>query len=205
MLYQFKELTVEYQYNPKLKHSYIQIKRDSTLKTSIVVKTALKSMEQIDKMLLEREAWIRKQLQSITTTSSLNPVENDKYLLFGNYHDNYSKNFTSYNQLELFYKEKAKKYLTLTMQKYANIMNVNYNELKFRKMKSRWGSCNSNGVITLNTHLIKLKKELIAYVIVHELAHLVHMNHSRSFHKLVEQYLPDSKKLRVELKKIILN
>jgi len=81
-------------------------------------------------------------------------------------------------------------------------MGLSYTEIKFRKMKSRWGSCSSKKTITLNTELMKVKKELIDYVLVHELAHLKHMNHSKEFHSLVENYLSDSKVLRKELKNI---
>ena len=81
-------------------------------------------------------------------------------------------------------------------------MGLDYSEIKYRKMKSRWGSCSSKRVLTFNTELIKINKELIDYVIVHELAHIKHMNHSKQFHALVEKYLPDSKYLRKELKNI---
>ena len=64
------------------------------------------------------------------------------------------------------------------------------------------GSCNSKKVLTFNTELIKIKKELIDYVVVHELAHIQHMNHSRKFHDLVDKYLPDSKSYRKKLKNI---
>ncbi len=79
-------------------------------------------------------------------------------------------------------------------------MELDYREVKFRKMKSRWGSCSSLRVITFNSELIKVKKELIDYVVVHELAHLVHMNHSKNFHALVDKYISNSKEIRKELK-----
>ena len=101
-----------------------------------------------------------------------------------------------------FYKQYAKNYLVLRLDYYANIMNLKYKEVKFRKMKSRWGSCSSKGVITLNTQLIKIDKDLIDYIVVHELAHLIHMNHSRKFHDLVEIYMPGSKYLNNRLKNI---
>ncbi len=101
-----------------------------------------------------------------------------------------------------FYKFYAKKYLIPRVNHFSNIMDLNYEEIKFRKMKSRWGSCSSVGVITLNTELLKINKELIDYIIVHELAHLTHMNHSKKFHSLVDQYIPDSKMLNQKLKTI---
>ena len=101
-----------------------------------------------------------------------------------------------------FYKFYAKKYLIPRVDYFSNIMELNYSEIKFRKMKSRWGSCNIRGVITLNSQLIKIDKKLIDYIIVHELAHLTHMNHSKKFHSLVEVYLPDAKKLNRELKAV---
>ena len=84
-------------------------------------------------------------------------------------------------------------------------MGLEYNSIKYRKMKRRWGSCSSKKVLTFNTELMKLKKELIDYVVVHELAHLKHMNHSKQFHALVDRYLPSSKVYNAELKTINLS
>ena len=64
-------------------------------------------------------------------------------------------------------------------------------ELKFRAMRSRWGSCAAHGGITLNTCLLRASLPVIDYVIVHELAHLTHFDHSPRFHALVGAVLPD--------------
>lgn len=71
--------------------------------------------------------------------------------------------------------------------------------LRFYKMKRRWGSCSSKGVITLNTELIKKAPELIDYVILHELCHLKIPAHNKAFYVLLESVLPDWKSRRREL------
>jgi predicted metal-dependent hydrolase len=75
-----------------------------------------------------------------------------------------------------------------------------YSKLQIRRLTSRWGSCSIHGVITLNFFLIQLPWRLIDYVIVHELAHTQHLNHSREFWEAVEAILPDAKQRRKEIK-----
>ncbi len=73
--------------------------------------------------------------------------------------------------------------------------------LRTRKMKSRWGVCNKGSMtVTLNTLLIHKKVSLIDYVIVHELSHWDHMDHSPAFWREVEKHYPDYKKARKELR-----
>lgn len=72
-------------------------------------------------------------------------------------------------------------------------------QLRQRKMKSRWGSCSSKGVITLNTELIKYPVALIDYVIAHELCHLLEFNHSPRFYELMSFVMPDWKRRKTEL------
>lgn len=71
---------------------------------------------------------------------------------------------------------------------------IAYPEIKFRKMKARWGSCHSNsGKVVFNTELVHKSEGFCRYVIVHELAHFVHPNHSADFYRLVEEIMPDYK------------
>lgn len=73
--------------------------------------------------------------------------------------------------------------------------------VKIRKMKTRWGVCNKKTMaITLNSELIKYDPICLDYVIVHELSHFIHFNHSKDFWNLVSKYCPDYKQIRKQLK-----
>ena len=78
--------------------------------------------------------------------------------------------------------------------------NIPYPKLKIRNMKTRWGVCNrSNFTVTLNSKLIRYSLEKLDYVIIHELSHFVHFNHSSAFWKIVSKYCPNYKMLRKQL------
>ncbi len=84
----------------------------------------------------------------------------------------------------------------------AFIYDIPYPSLTIRKMKTRWGVCNTRAHrVTLNLELIKKDPIYLDYVIVHELSHLIHPNHSKDFWQCVEDNFPDYKKIRKELKK----
>lgn len=79
--------------------------------------------------------------------------------------------------------------------------NIPYPRLRIRSMKTRWGVCNrKNLVVTINSKLIKETIDKIDYVIIHELSHLVHFNHSRNFWEVVEKYCPKYKRIRKDLR-----
>lgn len=74
-------------------------------------------------------------------------------------------------------------------------------KLRIRKMKTRWGVCNTKDkIITLNSELLKKDIALIDYVVVHEMAHFYEGNHSKNFWKIVESVIPDYKERRKKLK-----
>jgi hypothetical protein len=74
------------------------------------------------------------------------------------------------------------------------------NRVFVKNLKSRWGSCSSNSNINLNLHLMILPDELIDYVIFHELAHLVHQNHSKDFWSFLNQFVNNAKSVDKQLK-----
>jgi predicted metal-dependent hydrolase len=104
------------------------------------------------------------------------------------------------NALILWYKEQAKTIITQRIKKLADEMQLNPVKITIRQQKTRWGSCSSKGNININWKLVMMPVSVLDYVLVHELAHLKVLNHSKSFWKLVETYLPDFKVRRQSLK-----
>ena len=71
---------------------------------------------------------------------------------------------------------------------FSQIMNVRYNSVKIKNYKSRWGSCSSKGDISFNWKIIFAPENIIEYLVVHELSHLIHFNHSKLFWNKVEEF-----------------
>ena len=93
-----------------------------------------------------------------------------------------------------FCDQKAKELLNASIARFAPLIARPINHISFKHMRTRWGSCNkAKGYINLNLDLITKKKEFIEYVVLHELAHLVHANHSKDFYALISKHMPDYK------------
>jgi predicted metal-dependent hydrolase len=105
-------------------------------------------------------------------------------------------------QLDKWYKQKAQaifEEMLLSLLEKFQRFNIQSPEIVVRTMSKRWGSCTPAGKIILNTELIKAPKGSIEYVIIHELCHLVHHNHTKSFYDLQTTLLPDWQKWKNRL------
>ncbi len=96
--------------------------------------------------------------------------------------------------------EKLRPVLRHRVDLYASQMGVTYGKITIRNQKTRWGSCSAAGNLNFNWRLALLPEELMDYVIVHELAHRIEMNHSARFWAQVEKILPDWRERRSKLK-----
>jgi predicted metal-dependent hydrolase len=100
-----------------------------------------------------------------------------------------------------FYEEAARRVLPKRVKELSEITGFKPTNISLRKQKTLWGSCSPSGSIQLNWKLISAPLNVIDYVVIHELAHLKHPNHSKQFWSEVAIYCPEYKQLRLWLKK----
>jgi len=99
-----------------------------------------------------------------------------------------------------WYRQQAKQWIVERVKHLAELHQLHYDKVKITSARTRWGSCSSRNTLSFSWRLMLTAPEVIEYVIIHELAHAVHHNHSKRFWNLVEKLLPDNQKLRKRLK-----
>ncbi|OGO78257.1 MAG: hypothetical protein A2Y23_15615 [Clostridiales bacterium GWB2_37_7] len=104
-------------------------------------------------------------------------------------------------QLRLWMIEKAEERIKRGAEEFGKSIGVTYNNIRIKDTKTRWGSCSSKGNLNFNFRIVMAPKAAMDYIIVHELCHLKHMNHSKEFWKTVEQHMPDYETYKEWLKK----
>ncbi len=106
--------------------------------------------------------------------------------------------------LEQRYRAAAKSYIpqraAYYAENYRHLIRHDYSSIAIRDQKTRWGSCSSRGTLSFNWRLMLAPPNVLDYVVVHELCHLEHMNHSKDFWACVESILPDYRIYRKWLK-----
>ncbi len=90
----------------------------------------------------------------------------------------------------------SKKYIINRVKYLSNTYGFKYNKIAIRDQRTRWGSCSSRGNLNFNWRLILADPKILDYVIIHELAHTVHMNHSKNFWGMVESIMPEYKVIK---------
>lgn len=206
--------------NPKLKNIYLHVDKDG----EVVVKSPRVPIEKIERFLIAKAKWINsarekilnkkgtlefdnsniniyylgKQINVMTQESSRNKLDfiDDEFRLL----------FTSYDKeiihktIDKFYLARAKLTLPIIVEKWSKTIKLEPIKLRFRKTKRQWGSCSSKNEISLNTSLMKLPPHLIEYIIIHELCHIKHKHHQKSFWDEVGIFCPNFKEYKKELK-----
>lgn len=124
--------------------------------------------------------------------------ENDRKLVFSGPIQNLSD---CKALMPAWLKQQARLYIEPCLQKLSKQCELPYKSVEFRGQKTLWGSCSEGAAISLNYNLLFLPARLLRYVLVHELCHTVHFDHSKAFWQLVERHEPNCRRLKVELKK----
>lgn len=164
----------------------------------------------INDFVQEQEAWIKNQLDKNTQSK-----ENDLICLLGNeyrlHYINqrrcYVKDYDVYMYsdkvlIQKFLKQNAKKYIDLRFEFFCEQLHIHDISLQYGFYKSKWGSCTpSKHKICFNVNLIFMPLEFIDAIILHELAHLYHLNHSKDFYDLLCTWMPNYKEIMKENKK----
>ena len=151
----------------------------------VIVRTPLRmSSSEINRFIEEHDEWIRQKLDFVRQKSD-------------------NRRGTGAPGVECLSKQELdniKDTFEKRVQFYCDIMNVSVGRITIRNQKTRWGSCSSKGNVNFNYQLYYMPQELMDYVIVHELSHRRHMNHSAEFWEEVEKYCPEYRIYRKQLK-----
>lgn len=103
--------------------------------------------------------------------------------------------------LKEYLKATAERYIAPRTGQLSAVMEIDYNAISLKEQKTRWGSCSSKGNLNFNWRLVHYEPKIIDYVIIHELAHRKHMNHSKQFWDFVKRFDPEYSKHRGFLKR----
>lgn len=98
------------------------------------------------------------------------------------------------------YMKIAEKEVAMAMMVVTRIVGIKANKYRIKRLKTAWGTCTQNKNITINSELMKYDRQVIQYVVLHEICHLKYMNHSKEFWNMVEKYMKDYKEVRSRLK-----
>ncbi len=198
----------------------ISIQVDEQGKLIVKVPKSLNNNE-LELVLQKHHSWIEKRIDFYKKNKIQEKrfIENQDFLFLGEkyflkFNPDYSSPYIfednifisskiENNWLDVFYNWYRQQAIIIFNQRaiiFSKLLGVRYKKIKLSNAKTRWGSCSSLGNINLAWRLIMAPLEIIDYVIVHELAHLLQANHSQRFWAEVQKILPDYKNRRKWLK-----
>ncbi|MFW2567452.1 M48 family metallopeptidase [Aliarcobacter butzleri] len=188
-----KQVTVKLVNKKNVKHCYIRVLKDDLIEIKSNIYFSLYDA----KILVEkRKNWLENAIKKV----SKNALLEDEFLYLGEV-----KKLQDYNikNLDKFYKNEIEKILPNIVETFSKKMNLYPTSISYRKNKRTWGSCNFKNGLNFNILLMKFPLEIMQYVVIHELSHIKHKNHSKNFWNLVEKYCPNYKQIEKEFKNFL--
>jgi hypothetical protein len=173
------------------------------------------------KFLLSKEKWIQDKLKNLSRNFTCAKLIRTEYPIFGELHQLvhtettlYSSIFIKNNQLVVYSKKcnlnsALKAFLKNILSSeigalcafYAKQYNFKYNKIAIKELRTKWGSCSALKNLNFNWRIIFAPKNILNYLVIHELCHLREMNHSDKFWNLVAEIDPNYKESRLWLRK----
>ncbi len=201
----------------KRKTVAIQILPDGSIKVSTPY---FFPKSQIEKLLREKEEWITHHQQLMQSRTVNKKADEENYLYLGKeysleirqnqksivevsdklYIASTNKTYAK-KYLLSWYKQQARKIISERTQQYAKRAGLEFKSIAITSAETRWGSCSSQKTLNFNWKLIMAPLPVMDYVIAHELAHLVELNHSRDFWEQVRKIFPLYREYRTWLKR----
>ncbi|ABV67184.1 conserved hypothetical protein (DUF45 domain protein) [Aliarcobacter butzleri RM4018] len=188
-----KQVTVKLVNKKNVKHCYIKVLKDDLIEIKSNIYFSLYDA----KILVEkRKNWLENAIKKV----SKNALLEDEFLYLGEV-----KKLQDYNikNLDKFYKNEIEKILPNIVEIFSKKMDLYPTSISYRKNKRTWGSCNFKNGLNFNILLMKFPLETMQYVVIHELSHIKHKNHSKNFWNLVEKYCPNYKQIEKEFKNFL--
>lgn len=175
------ELTIR----KSVKAKYVRIRISHKLGVELVVPMYVSESKAL-RFLETKKVWIINHLARLQIRKA-----NNTFMLFGVPSEPVSK---------LQQKRMLLSYLAESCKRYAAMLGVSYNKIAVKETNNQWGSCSAKGNLSFALRLIKFEKEVIDYVVAHEVSHLIVKDHSKRFWKTVESICPNYKALRKSLR-----
>lgn len=223
--YGTRKISFTHVINGKLKHAYITVDGCK----GVILKSAAISEAKAKEIVCKKGKWILQKLKLVERMPRSDIVTGSRLLYLGRRYYvqviedasiktatvvfNHSKfkiavNPTTVDRkaaidkaLTSFFRQKAKLKILPRLAKWVETTGLEPKAVRFRKLSKRWGSCTVTNEIIINYDAVKLPFTIIDYIIVHELAHIKHKNHSRAFYREVAKYIPDWERVGKMLRK----
>ncbi len=205
------------------RHLKLQVSIESGLEVVIPQRSRI-SHSQVESFILEKQRWVLRNLQKLEEISRearsmdsilflgkevpLSVIESERKTARAAARGGllevrvpHGKRHSAKKAIASFYKKQARSLIPALARAKAGEMKASYSRISVRGQKTRWGSCSSRSALSFNWRLLAAPQRVLEYIVVHELAHLKHRNHSKKFWSLVREHCPDYKEWEKWLRK----